>query len=63
MKEPIHILAVDDEEDIREIVRILLEGKGYAVACAATGTEAVTYIADHPGTDLLDRKSVGRERV
>lgn len=53
MKEPIHILAVDDEEDIREIVRILLEGKGYAVACAATGTEAVTYIADHPDTDLL----------
>ena len=42
MKEPIHILAVDDEEDIRGIVRILLEGKGSAVACAATGTEAVT---------------------
>ena len=29
MNENVHILVVDDEADIREIVRILLENKGY----------------------------------
>ena len=41
MNEHIHILAVDDEADIREIVRILLESKGYTVASVASGSEAV----------------------
>lgn len=53
MADRIHILAVDDEQDIREILRILLESKGYAVACAASGNEAVSYMAQHPQTDLV----------
>ena len=53
MCEPIRILVVDDEADIREILRILLESKGYAVTCAANGKEAVAHIADHPETDLV----------
>ena len=53
MNENIHILVVDDEADIREIVRILLENKGYSVSCAASGGEAVSFIADHPETDLV----------
>ena len=53
MNENIHILVVDDEADIREIVRILLENKGYSVSCAASGSEAVSFIADHPETDLV----------
>ena len=53
MNENIHILVVDDETDIREIVRILLENKGYSVSCAASGSEAVSFIADHPETDLV----------
>lgn len=53
MSEPIRILAADDEEDIREILRILLESKGYSVACAANGSEAAAYIAQHPEVDLV----------
>lgn len=36
-----HILIVDDEEDILELVRYNLKGAGYACTCVATGTEAV----------------------
>lgn len=53
MNEKIHILAVDDELDIREIVRILLESKGYCVDCAASGTEAIAYVEAHPEVDLI----------
>lgn len=53
MNERIHILAVDDEADIREIVRILLESKGYAVTSVASGSEAVSHITAHPETDLV----------
>lgn len=53
MNEKIHILAVDDEQDIREIVRILLESKGYSVDCAASGGEAIAYVQAHPSVDLV----------
>ena len=53
MADRVHILAVDDEQDIREILRILLESHGYAVACAANGDEAVSYMEQHPQTDLV----------
>ena len=53
MADRVHILAVDDEQDIREILRILLESRGYAVACAANGDEAVSYMEQHPQTDLV----------
>ena len=53
MSESIRILVVDDEADIREILRILLESRGYAVTCAANGGEAVSHIAAHPDTDLV----------
>ena len=53
MADRIHILAVDDEQDIREILQILLESKGYTVACAASGNEAVSYMEHHPETDLV----------
>ena len=53
MSDPIRILVVDDEADIREILSILLESRGYAVACAANGSEAVSHIAAHPETDLV----------
>lgn len=36
-----HILVVDDEEDILELVRYNLEKAGYRVTCVASGGEAV----------------------
>ena len=53
MEETIHILVVDDEADIREIVRILLESRGYSAECAADGKEAIEYVAAHPEVDLV----------
>ena len=53
MREPVRILVVDDEADIREILTILLESRGYTVACAANGSEAVSHITAHPDTDLV----------
>lgn len=48
-----NILIVDDEPDIRKIIRIPLEVKGYTVAEAENGETAVRYIAENPNTDLI----------
>ena len=53
MEEPIRILVVDDESDIRRIIRILLENKGYEVAEAQNGAVALEYVRDHPEIDLI----------
>ena len=37
MDEHIRILAVDDEPDLRSLLRILLTGKGFQVSEAASG--------------------------
>lgn len=37
MDQSIRILVVDDEPDIRRIIRILLEGRGYHVTEAPIG--------------------------
>jgi len=42
------VLIVDDEELIRRSVRIALEGAGYSVALAASGTEALRQLQDDP---------------
>ena len=36
-----NILAVDDEEDLLELVRFNLEREGYDVVCAESGEEAL----------------------
>ena len=41
MENRIRILIADDEPDILEILRLLLEGEGYEVTAAADGREAV----------------------
>jgi two-component system phosphate regulon response regulator PhoB len=49
------ILVVDDEEDIRELVRYNLERAGYDCLCAESGTEALEQIQKElPGLVLLD---------
>ena len=53
MNEPIRILAVDDEPDLRSLLRILLQSKGYQVEEAASGEEAVRLISARPPYDLI----------
>jgi DNA-binding response OmpR family regulator len=49
------ILIVDDEPQIRVVLRAYLEREGYAVDEAATGAEAVGLVAsEHPDLVLLD---------
>lgn len=47
------ILVVEDEQDIRRIIRILLESSGYQVAEAPNGLAAVEYIRQQPNVDLV----------
>ncbi len=47
-----HILVVDDEEDIQELVRYNLAAEGYGVQCAGSGEEAIRRIRSEP-VDLV----------
>ncbi len=51
------ILIVDDEPDIRDVLRITLEGEGYSVHEAADGQEALEMVQKHsPQLILMDFK-------
>ncbi|MEO8396196.1 MAG: response regulator transcription factor [Chloroflexota bacterium] len=55
MAKQAHILVVDDEATVREVVRKYLEHEGYRVAEAATGTEALAYLREQrPDLIVLD---------
>ena len=47
------ILVVDDDADIREVIRIQLENKGYLVLEAANGSDAVNTVRENPDIDLI----------
>ena len=49
----IRILAVDDEPDLRSLLRILLKNRGYEVLEAASGQEAVSIVRSEPRIDLV----------
>ena len=49
----IRILAVDDEPDLRSLLRILLTNKGYEVLEAPSGVEAVELVRSEPRIDLV----------
>ena len=53
MNEPIRILAVDDEPDLRALLRILLQSKGFQVEEAASGEEAVDMVSTRQSYDLV----------
>lgn len=53
MEDIIRILVVDDEADIRRIIRILLESRGYRVLEAPNGRLAVETIRKEPDVDLI----------
>lgn len=46
------ILITDDEREIRKILRILLEDKGYEVIEAPSGQKAISEVKAHPELDL-----------
>ena len=48
------ILMFEDDEDIREGVRILLEGEGYEVLEAKNGREGLQLLAEGPDLVILD---------
>jgi two-component system cell cycle response regulator DivK len=49
------ILVVEDQEDLRDIARFTLEGAGYEVGEAATGSEAVAKAeTENPDLVLMD---------
>ena len=47
------ILVVDDDADIREVLRIQLENKGYSVWEAVNGNDAVAAVSENPDIDLI----------
>lgn len=47
------ILVVDDEPDIRQLLRILLKNKGFEVIEAANGRDAVAAAERYPELDLI----------
>ncbi|MGH2946864.1 MAG: ATP-binding protein [Solirubrobacteraceae bacterium] len=48
------IMVVEDDESVRDLVRLMLEGKGYEVLAAAGAEEAARLCAERPGeVDLL----------
>lgn len=53
MNDKIRILAVDDEPDLRSLLKILLTNRGYEVLEAANGEEAVEVMRRNPGVDLV----------
>lgn len=53
MNESIRILAVDDEPDLRSLLQILLQSKGYQVDEASSGEEAVAAIGSDKIYDLV----------
>ncbi|MBC7369069.1 MAG: response regulator [Undibacterium sp.] len=61
------ILVVDDEEELRDLIRHVLERAGYSVACAANGLEASLLIArcqfDVVVTDMLMPDRDGLELI
>lgn len=54
------ILFADDDREIREVVRILLEGEGYMVEEAADGETAVSMVDDSYDLIILDVMMPGR---
>src|SRR5688500_2890685 len=49
------VLVVDDEADIRELVRLNLELDGHTVILATNGLEALDYaVGEHPDAVVLD---------
>ncbi len=51
-KDPAHILIVDDEVSMRELLEVMLTKEGYTISCAENGHQAIAMI-QHTSFDLL----------
>jgi CheY-like chemotaxis protein len=47
------ILIVDDDADVRELLRVALETEGYRVACVANGRDALDHLRSHAETCII----------
>jgi CheY-like chemotaxis protein len=47
------VLVVDDDADVREMLRIALEGEGYRVAAAENGRAALNHLRSHADTCII----------
>jgi len=55
MQKKAHVLVVDDEQHVLELVKRTLGSEGYAVTVAADGKSALARLAEHmPDLVLLD---------
>jgi len=54
-REPHHcgILVVDDDAEIRELLRVALSADGYSVAGVPDGREALHYLRSHADTCII----------
>lgn len=54
------VLVIEDNEEIREIVRILLEGEGYKVSEAENGDKGISLVTDETALIILDVMMPGK---
>jgi CheY-like chemotaxis protein len=47
------VLIVDDDADVRELLRVALETEGYQVAGVANGRDALNHLRSHAETCLI----------
>jgi CheY-like chemotaxis protein len=57
------LLIVEDEENLRNVTQMVLEGKGYTVLAAADGVEAIQLYASHYGKIALVITDLGLPRL
>jgi CheY-like chemotaxis protein len=55
MKKPIRIFMIDDDDDLVDVIKWVLEGKGYEFVSASSAQEAIARVAEvKPDLILLD---------
>jgi CheY-like chemotaxis protein len=47
------VLVVDDNADVRELLRVALQAEGYAVECVDNGRAALNHLRSHAVTCLI----------
>ena len=59
------ILLIDDDRDIREVMTVALEGEGYLVHTAESGSAGLSWLREHqnepPGLIILDLMMPGMD--